>query len=1026
MRTHRYVLSTLALFLGFLGTIQAQTALQLEPVTPCRLVDTRQQTGGHGFQGTMSFNLPQLAQSGGAYGDCDLPGLSPAKAYSLNVTLVTVNHGHVGYLTIWPTGQPQPLVSLMNSDGRNKANAAITLAGSEGAVSVYLSDIADVLIDIDGYFDSPATDPAALAFYPVTPCRIVDTRSGLGGNYLHARQSMNFAIGGRCSLPGNAAAFSLNVTALPRTGTLNYLTVWPTGQTMPTTSTLNAPTGATTANAAVVQDGAQGQVSVFAYNDSDLLIDTNGYFAPAGGAGQLSLYPLTPCRVLDTRSSGGPFNGQRTVQVVGSACSVPAAAVGYVVNATVLPQGHLGYLTLWGQGQQPVVSTLNASDGAVTSNLAIVPANTQSGSFLAYASGSTQLLIDISTFLAPPVMVTNPSLPAGIINQQYQAQLTASGGLPPYTWLITNGSLPPGLSLNQNTGAIAGTPTTLGPFSFTVQATDSQNNTGSAQLTITIGTGTLVITTLQLPAGTQTLPYQATLGAAGGMPPYTWSITSGNLPSGLNLDGNTGVISGTPQMGGPSNFTVQVTDSAQNTATAPLQIAIDAQLTNGAFSGYYAFSLSGFQNGKAFALAGSLSADGLGNIPTGVLDLNTGAGSPTLGTSLTGTYAIGGNGTGTMSINAGSLGTLNFHLTLSAQGGQLILDNADPNPRGSGLLFSANPLNFHLPPPGNYAFGSVGADVAQQRYASAGAMQFTNVGGVTGSQDYNDNGTTRNRTFTGQFLTVNALTGRGQATLNFSDGHTNHYAYYVVNNGQFLFIATDPVSGVDPLIAGSILVQQTSVFNNSNLQGATVLETTALAPNGGSPVADVVLGLANWDGAGNGTVSLDENRGGTMTQQSAQGTYSVATLGRVVLSGFGGTPPILYLVGSNQAFVLGEDASVAFGMLEPQSAGPFNNTSLFGTYLGGTINPAQVPIVDTTGYFLADGNGNLTGFANTSGPSGTGTQAYAATYQVDATGRTMVTGSPAGIVYVVSPSKAVLLPSGNNPALGIFQAGLMQ
>lgn len=161
-------------------------------------------------------------------------------------------------------------------------------------------------------------------------------------------------------------------------------------------------------------------------------------------------------------------------------------------------------------------------------------------------------------------------------------------------------------------------------------------------------------------------------------------------------------------------------------------------------------------------------------------------------------------------------------------------------------------------------------------------------------------------------------------------------------------------------------------------------------------------------------------------QQTAQGSYTVAPAGRVTLTGFGGTPPILYLAGPNQAFVLGQDNSVAFGMLQPQSAGPFNNTSLFGTYLGGTINPALSPLVDSTGYFLADGNGNLGGFANTSGPSGTGTQTYAATYQVDATGRAVVTGTPAGILYVVSPSQAVLLPGGNNPVLEVFQAGLTQ
>ena len=1019
MRTTRYVLSTLIFVMGVLSAAQSQTALQFIPVNPCRLLDTR---NGSPLMGGQTLPI-QVANSS------ECPGIpSAAQAYSFNVTVVP--RGSLNYLTMWPDGTQQPVVSTLNSyDGRTKAVAAIIPAGSDGKVDAYATNTTDLILDIDGYFQT--ANSSTLAYYPVTPCRLVDTRSGLGGNYLHAQQPMNFTLAGRCNLPSNAAAFSLNLTALPRTHTLNYLTAWPTGQMQPGTSTLNAPTGATTANAALVESGSQGEISVYAYNDTDLLIDTNGYFATAGGAGQLSLYNLTPCRAFDDRPNF--FQGQITIPIVSSPLCpglVPAAvAQGFIVNATVIPQAHLGYLTLWGQGQQPTVSTLNASDGAVTSNLAIVPANTQSGSFLAYASNNTQLLIDLFGFLAPPVTVTTSSLPTGIINQQYQAQLTASGGIPPYFWSITNGSLPPGLSLNQNTGAIAGTPTMEGTFPFTVQAADSQNNTASAQLSITIGSGTLVITTTQLPAATQTVPYQAVLGAAGGMPPYTWSIISGSLPTGLTLNSNTGVISGTPTARGPSNFTAQVTDSSLQTAMAPLQITVHAQLTNGAFSGYYAFEASGFQNGSAFVLAGSLTPDGNGNITTGVLDFNIGNGSPTFGTSLTGTYSIGGSGVGTMTLNADApVGTLNFHFALSANGlGQLILDNADPNPRGSGIILQANPLNFHLPPPGNYAFGTSGADSAQQRYASAGVMQFSNVGGVSGSQDFNDNGSTGNRPFTGQFLTVNSLTGRGQATLNYSGGTTSHYAYYVVSNGEELFISIDPLTGTSPLVVGTILVQQTSVFNNSYLQGATVIETTGVAPNGGDPLAEAVLGFGNWNGSGNGSVSLDENLGGTLMQQNAQGTYSVATQGRVTLTGFGSGAPILYLVGQNEGFILGEDSSVEFGNLEPQSGTPpYRNASVFGTYLGGTINPAQPQLTDFTGYYLADGNGNLVGMANTSGPSGTGTQPYVATYQVDATGRAVVSGTPAGILYIVSPTKTVLLPSGNNPALDIFQSGLTQ
>ncbi len=108
---------------------------------------------------------------------------------------------------------------------------------------------------------------------------------------------------GSCSIPASAQAYSLNFTAVPK-GPLSYLTTWPTGQAQPLASTLNASTGAVTANAAIVPAGTGGSVSVFSSDATDLVIDVDGYFA-APGSGGLSLYTLTPCRVLDTRNPPG-------------------------------------------------------------------------------------------------------------------------------------------------------------------------------------------------------------------------------------------------------------------------------------------------------------------------------------------------------------------------------------------------------------------------------------------------------------------------------------------------------------------------------------------------------------------------------------------------------------------------------------------------------------------------------------------------------------------------------------------------
>lgn len=129
-------------------------------------------------------------------GSCGIP--VAAAAYSLNVGVVP-QQGTLGYLTVWPVGEPRPLVATLNSvDGRIKSNAAIVPAGSNGAISIYATDTTHVFLDINGYF-VPATDTAALAFYPVTACRIADTQNAagpLGGPSLAAQSTRSFPIQG--------------------------------------------------------------------------------------------------------------------------------------------------------------------------------------------------------------------------------------------------------------------------------------------------------------------------------------------------------------------------------------------------------------------------------------------------------------------------------------------------------------------------------------------------------------------------------------------------------------------------------------------------------------------------------------------------------------------------------------------------------------------------------------------------------------------------------------------------------------
>ena len=385
----------------------ALAASQWVPVTPCRVADTRGATGPFGGPSgaggsSRTFAIPQSA--------CGIP--ATATAYSLNVTVVP--SGPLSYLTLWPAGEAQPLVSTLNSfDGSVVANAAIVPAGAGGAVSVYASNPTDVILDIDGYFEA-AGAPHALAFYPATPCRVADTRGAagtFGGPSMGADQTRDFPIPlSACAIPATAGAYSLNVTVVPDPVVqyLGYLSTWPAGQARPLVSTLNSWTGQVVANAALVPAGNNGSISVFVTNPTAVILDVNGYFGAPGAAGALSFYPVSPCRVADTRSAAGPFGGPamqaretRTFAIPASGCSVPATAAAYSLNVTAVPEGRLQYLTAWPAGSaQPLVSTLNSFDGSVVANAAIVPAGA-GGAIDIFVTDATNLVLDIDGYFAP-------------------------------------------------------------------------------------------------------------------------------------------------------------------------------------------------------------------------------------------------------------------------------------------------------------------------------------------------------------------------------------------------------------------------------------------------------------------------------------------------------------------------------------------------------------------------------------------------------------------------------------------------
>jgi hypothetical protein len=217
-----------------------------------------------------------------------------------------------------------------------------------------------------------------------------------------------------CQIPASAKAYLLNVTVIPRNGAgVDYMTVYPAGEGRPLFWTVRSPDGQIVANSAIVKAGTNGGISVFSASDTDAILDISGYFTDNPNVSNLAYYPLTPCRVIDTRTDyrmpPGPF-GPPTMNAreprrfrfpASPYCQVPAGAAAYSFTLTAVPPGPLMFITAWGAGGgQPNVSSINSPAGRVLANNVILPVPAD-GSVDVYAFDRTDFLVDINGYFAP-------------------------------------------------------------------------------------------------------------------------------------------------------------------------------------------------------------------------------------------------------------------------------------------------------------------------------------------------------------------------------------------------------------------------------------------------------------------------------------------------------------------------------------------------------------------------------------------------------------------------------------------------
>jgi hypothetical protein len=268
------------------------------------------------------------------------------------------------------------------------------------------------------------------------------------------------------------------------------------------------------------------------------------------------------------------------IGVIVAPASLPDSTVGAAYNQTIMAAGGTSpYAFAITSGSLPAGLTL-ASDGTLSGT----PTAGGTFDFIVTATDfnslqgqqAYELAVDAPTITLLPLV-----LPDATQNSTYSQPLAASGGTATYTYAVTSGSLPSGISLTTD-GLLSGTPTGYGGYNFSVTATDSSTGTGpyagTAAYTLKIAGATPVISPTALPAATVDGSYSQAITASSGNPAYTFSISAGTLPPGLSLDSG-GLLSGTPTTAGTYPFTVEVIDAATSTATQSYSFSVQQAST---------------------------------------------------------------------------------------------------------------------------------------------------------------------------------------------------------------------------------------------------------------------------------------------------------------------------------------------------------------------------------------------------------------------------------------------------------------
>jgi uncharacterized protein YkwD len=377
------------------GTVDAAPVASAAYVSvqPCRLADTRL-SGGYSRLDALTIQIP-------ARGVCGIP----ANATSVALTLTVVGPQASGFLTAWPADQARPVVSNVNfAVGQIRANGSITRIDPSGAFRVFTSAPANVVVDVVGAF-VPASSAAAGRFVARPSTRLYDSRSG---PRLAPGSTKTLPL--PSGVPADAVAMALNVT-ITESSAPGFVTEFPAGRQMPTSSILNVDQAGQTRAAAGIFPVSSAGVALFVSGGGHIVVDLLGYFTgPSAGSGTDGLFTaVDPSRLLDTRGQSPLGNGVPLYP--GGGLELGVSQGGSIAYNVTSVDGAAGYVTAFPAGTtRPSTSTVNSVGGGdIVANFAITQVSNRGLGF--FSQSQTHLLADVQGWFSGPSASATQSPP---------------------------------------------------------------------------------------------------------------------------------------------------------------------------------------------------------------------------------------------------------------------------------------------------------------------------------------------------------------------------------------------------------------------------------------------------------------------------------------------------------------------------------------------------------------------------------------------------------------------------------------